>query len=354
MKKLYFLDWPDYKYKSDSHPLYRWKKKLKDHGIDVRFCYDHTKKELKNIDYLFIHSRYFDKGWQNIAFRSSQNEASLMNYLTEMKRYVGKLIWFDTADSTGSSDFPIIHLVDAFVKKQLHKDLNIYCKPEKLRTWIETSASDKENTFDPCHPLQLYKIKLGWNIGLKDYRYFGYKMNRLSNYLSYSIYPNKYHPVDIDRTFDLTFRGSIPKSNGSEIARQRTFVMELINSIERNKLTGLPVSKKRYLKELRQSKICISPFGWGEICYRDFESFISGSLLIKPRMDHLITYPNVYKENETYLPVSWKLNDLQPLVEYSLDHYKDIKKIAQNGQELYRKTVADGEAFVTLIKNILN
>ena len=31
----------------------------------------------------------------------------------------------------------------------------------------------------------------------------------------------------------------------------------------------------------------ISPFGWGEICFRDFESIILGKLLIKPNCDHI-------------------------------------------------------------------
>ena len=32
----------------------------------------------------------------------------------------------------------------------------------------------------------------------------------------------------------------------------------------------------------------LSPFGWGEICYRDFEAALNGMLLIKPDMNTLI------------------------------------------------------------------
>ena len=34
--------------------------------------------------------------------------------------------------------------------------------------------------------------------------------------------------------------------------------------------------------------------GEREINYRDYESFLSGSVLIKPDMDHVDTWPNYY------------------------------------------------------------
>jgi len=353
MKTFHILDWPSYRYYSDSHPLHRWQSKLKDHNIKVNFFYDHQHEKLKNADCIFVHSRYFEHGWQDVAKRNSQNEADLMQWLGEMRNVTSRLVWFDAADSTGSADFPIINLVDGFVKKQVHKDLSLYTQPEKLRVWVDTEPSKPENSFEPCPVHDLHKIKVGWNIGLNDYRYFGYKMSRLSNYLSYSLYQNKYRPVESQRQFDLTFRGRIHTDSSNKVSWQRNEVLKLITSLNRNIATGQPVDKKLYWKELSESKLSISPFGWGEVCYRDFESFISGAVLIKPSMEHLITYPDVYKEGETYLPVSWQLNDLKDKLEYALDNYSLLKQIAQNGQERYRKTVDDGEAFVNVVKSIM-
>jgi len=352
MKTFNVLDWPTYRYYSDSHPLYRWKKRLRDHGIKINFFFDHNSEKLKNADYIFIHSRYFENGWQNVFLRNEQNEAELINFLSGMKKHCSKLIWFDAADSTGSADFPIIHLVDAFVKKQVHTDRKLYTRPEKMRVWISEQAG-VENSFTPCHPIQLDKIKVGWNIGLNDYRYFGYKLSRLSNYLSYKLYPAKFQPVEAERRIDLTFRGTLPEDNGSEISRQRNEVLKLMSCLKRNVATGAPVSKKLYRKELRESKLSISPFGWGEVCYRDFESFISGAVLIKPDMSHLETYPNIYKDGKTYLSVSWSLEDLKDKVDYVLDNYGRLKQIAMNGQQAYKNAIADGEQFVKVIKNII-
>ena len=45
----------------------------------------------------------------------------------------------------------------------------------------------------------------------------------------------------------------------------------------------------KYHKLLEDSKVVISPFGWGELAYRDFEAFYNSCLLLKPNIDHLIT-----------------------------------------------------------------
>ena len=49
--------------------------------------------------------------------------------------------------------------------------------------------------------------------------------------------------------------------------------------------------------------MAFSPFGQGEVCYRDFEIFEFGVVMIKPSMERINTNPNPYIENETYIPV---------------------------------------------------
>ena len=43
---------------------------------------------------------------------------------------------------------------------------------------------------------------------------------------------------------------------------------------------------------MRHSRICISPFGYGEICWRDFEAILCGCLVVKPDMSHVETNPS--------------------------------------------------------------
>ena len=44
---------------------------------------------------------------------------------------------------------------------------------------------------------------------------------------------------------------------------------------------------------------------------KDFETFINGSILLKPEMSHMLTWPNFYIENKTYIKFSWRINDLK-------------------------------------------
>ena len=62
--------------------------------------------------------------------------------------------------------------------------------------------------------------------------------------------------------------------------------------------------KQEYLEKLWKSKLALSPFGQGEICYRDFEAMQFGTLLVKPDQSKITTFPNPYIENETYIVAS--------------------------------------------------
>ena len=66
-------------------------------------------------------------------------------------------------------------------------------------------------------------------------------------------------------------------------------------------------------------------------------------------MEHLNTYPNIFKANETYIPVSWDLKDLPEKLEHLIDNYYEYREIAQNGQDLYRKAVNDSEGYINQI-----
>ncbi|WP_157968938.1 hypothetical protein [Tropicimonas sp. IMCC34011] len=71
---------------------------------------------------------------------------------------------------------------------------------------------------------------------------------------------------------------------------------------------GLPWAE--YMAELGRSKLCFSPFGSGELCWRDVEAILAGAVLLKPSMDHLRTLPDLYRPWETYVPLAWDFSDL--------------------------------------------
>lgn len=88
------------------------------------------------------------------------------------------------------------------------------------------------------------------------------------------------------------------------------------------------IQKSKFLQEMRASKLCWSPFGYGELCWRDLEAFMTGAVLVKPDMGHLETRPNLYRAHETYLPVKWDFSDLEDVVCNALSRPDEMHSIA--------------------------
>jgi hypothetical protein len=114
-------------------------------------------------------------------------------------------------------------------------------------------------------------------------------------------YYYKTHPPNIHRAQTVCFRGSNKYIN-------KALSFQRLKTIEKIKAYGIetePVKRKKYVNEIKNSKIGLSPFGAGEICFRDFEIILGGALLFKPSMNHLNTYPDIYIDNETYVSFKW-------------------------------------------------
>ena len=71
---------------------------------------------------------------------------------------------------------------------------------------------------------------------------------------------------------------------------------------------------RAYGRTLRASRLCLSPLGYGELCYRDFEAVAAGCVLVKPDVGGLRTDPDVFEAGVTYLPCRWDFADLAEVV----------------------------------------
>lgn len=332
---------------SDLHPLYRWERQLKEQGIALKTFYDYKDEGLKDTDTLIVYNRYLKK-----QFKSNDQ---LISCLVDLKREVKNLIWFDAADSSGTKDFFVIPYVDIFLKKQILRDTRYYTGAQgnkSVRIWLEKDPVEHE--FIPCPENMLHKIRIGWNLSYSDYRPYNPRLKLyISNNVGYWFYPNHFYEIEKDRPLDLTFRGTVKYADQDQVSFQRNKVLAMLDSLKLNIAHGKMVSRNQYLHELSNSKVSISPFGWGEVCYRDFESFICGSLLIKPSMNHVITFPDIFLDNETYIPVRWDLEDLQCKAENIVGNYGQFKHIAKNGQESYLRVINDSQNFINHLKIIL-
>ena len=112
------------------------------------------------------------------------------------------------------------------------------------------------------------------------------------------------------------------------------------------------ISNLKYLDEMGHSKLAFSPFGWGELCFRDYEAVALGSLLIKPSMEHLHTEPNIFIPFETYVPVKWDLSDLAELCTHYLANPEEAKQIIANASRAF-SDYFNQQQFVTKIQSVL-
>lgn len=99
---------------------------------------------------------------------------------------------------------------------------------------------------------------------------------------------------------------------------------------------GSGIPRAAFMDELRQSKICFSPFGFGEVCWRDIEAMLTGAVLLKPDMSHLWTEPDLFRDNETYVSVAWDFSDFEETVRALLADPERCGRIARKAWKVAR------------------
>jgi hypothetical protein len=111
------------------------------------------------------------------------------------------------------------------------------------------------------------------------------------------------------------------------------------------------VSTRQYFREIKRTRIAFSPFGWGEVTWRDYEAIAYGCLLVKPRVDHVDTNPDVFVAGKTYVPVEWDFSDLAEKCTYYLEHWDEAEVIIENARQMYRDFF-EKRHFVDLIARV--
>lgn len=267
-----------------------------------------------------------------------------LDLIRKAKNKYKHLIFFDDLDGSEIQFFKYFDNFDLFFKKQVYGNKLNYIKDfqgDKLFTDFYSKYSGGEVIvkygFDGKYegnPNDLEKIKVAWNIGLGPYPPNNSKITRFFfNYLGKNfiwLVLNKFPQKEFRLKKEIKkcqARFSFnPKRD--HIDFQRKLLLEIIsnNSLF---LSG-KIDPKNYLKELKSTIAVLSPFGFGEICFRDFEAIINGAVLVKPNMDHLITWPNIYLPNQTYLPINWNGSDLIDKVENLISNPIMINELRQN------------------------
>jgi hypothetical protein len=347
---------------NDFFPLIKWKEIFKGKGIQFKFVLSHFFEEVYKCDILIVDYRYFEQSIKR-HFKPAGikiiDKGFLDDFLIKVKSRNIKTILFQNSDSALFRFIEDYDNFDVVLKKQIFSDLSWYEKPyggEECLLWKHNGNFSPRNLpgSGPLTIETINKIRLSWNIGMLDYRKFPYLFSKYfpwgTAFISNSFY-NRIEFTDPDRERHLlfSFRGNFDNNpNRSYYCYSRNLMITKLNdNSEGNYILGGKVNKVNYLKELSQSQIGLSPGGHGEICYRDFEIFMTGGLLCKTNMDHLKTWPNFYEPFETYIPFNNDYSDLHEKLRF-FNENKDIRlKIAKKGQEVFKHYQGAGEEFVS-------
>ena len=249
--------------------------------------------------------------------------------LDNLSKKEGKYFLFDGSDSTSLmasyevfKESKAIHLFKtALTPRELYKT------PSSFNKWFFGNGSDLDLSYDI--PQDVYdQIKLtGWNFGYYNPHYLNFvTFNGIKDIDVCAIYMGN-HPEN----YDHGVRNDLMYTN------HRVKAWEILKT---SKNISYEINKKpfsEYASILRRSKCALSPFGMGEICFRDFEIIQAGSVLIKPDMSNIITHPNIYIPYETYIPCNLDYSDLIEKIEWVMDNPLKCSEIVKNAQELVKK-----------------
>jgi hypothetical protein len=238
------------------------------------------------------------------------------------------LDWFAPTDLRLAEQLEPV--IDLYIKKHIFRDLRAY----GVATYGDTNLVDHFGKhFDLQHEERLYPVSEAF----LDKLMLGPTFNtspRLWPGLSRSV------PRQGDRPIDLHARlGSRPTEDGW-YSHMRGEAVEKVRSLRGlNVAHGGFVSSFRFLRELAMCKVCFSPFGFGEVCWRDYEAVMSGALLLKPDMSAVETRPDIFVAGETYVSLEWDLSDFEEKLSFYLEHRDEREAISRRAFEVLRDYV---------------
>lgn len=260
----------------------------------------------------------------------------------------------------------VLPYVDLLYHKALFRDRSLYKRPIEGKELYSEYFRRHFGVVDPPgnaravarDDAELAKLRLSWNVGVGDFprakfrqragvafaRAFGPRLAKL--FYAPGTSPLELPPLPARgpalraRSIDLHARLGM---NGTpSLIEQRKQLLDRLEQLRSrfNVATG-PVAQRLYNRELLESRLVLSPFGWGEVCLRDFEAVRAGAVLVKPDMAHLETWPDIFEAGRTYLPIAWDGSDLPEVVENVLSRPAIGEDLVHRAREAYEVALRD-------------
>jgi len=289
-----------------------------------------------------------------------------LDFLKKARKKYDRIAFFNGNAGGGIPRLEVLPYVDLFYSKALFKDKRLYSKKLYGGELYTQYFHERDNISDDhekdriaeSDPEQLKKLRLSWNIGIGEFprrKYIqraGVALARTAGMGVHSLLRSKSnYSWNISEKKSIPVHARILLTEKKTISYQRKLMLDIIQNKDIF-LTG-STGQKQYNQEIGASLMTLSPFGWGELCIRDFEAILGESLLLKPDMSHLETWPDVFLPGETYVSLKWDASDLLEKTEYYLDHEQERKEICLRASEIYKiQREALSQRFRGILKEI--
>jgi hypothetical protein len=228
--------------------------------------------------------------------------------------------WFSPTDIRFSER--VAPYVSHYVKKALLRDRSAYMVPIEGHTQLTDHFSRRLGTENPpadwrIDPSVVERLMIGPAFATSPVLLQGFERPAA---------PSAHRPID------LHARIAVQGTPWYRAMRQEAADKVTQSLPDLRVVSGGRVSRRAFLNELRASKLCFSPFGYGELCWRDYEAALCGAVIVKPDMSHIECDPDIFVPFETYIPIRWDLADLEERVREALhtpDRLADIAAAAR-------------------------
>jgi hypothetical protein len=356
-------------------------KELRDTGVSVAM-FGSVRPDLFDCDVLILSSRTVD----GLVDEGSADVGSRAAFCQMVKERGCRSVWFDARDSAGNCQFDVLPYVDTYLKRQIYKDRSVYRRKlyygrlysdyydreRNLKDVGDTGRGSRDSDLprDPYEPTEiasedddLSRMAVAWGCGAE----FHWPLLRRTSWMRYFSdaavsqgmgfrYPT---PETRDptgpRRHDFCALFDAARYTVRSVGYQRQLALDASRAHpSRTKLTGR-VPRAEFYASLASSKITVSSFGWGEVCFREYEATYCGSTILMADMSNIETFPNIYDDGKTYVSYKWDMSDFAEKIDMLLRNERmriDIAHAAQ--QVLLSQWTADGrenfaERFLNLI-----
>lgn len=363
--KVHFLAQRQGRARHTTFPLEVFTPQLGEQGLQVAIFHDAAAPELPDCDLLVL----VEADFRDFFPAAESGREAEVRFLEQLRAAGCRTAWFDDSDSAGCLRTYLLPQTDRYIKAQVMRDRTAYTRPSRTGSVFLDYYCDFFGVAAPARRskgavtvAEAEQIALGWSFSFSDWM-LHWSHHRLALWYrtlkSRVAYP-EFPPVKplAQRAIAVNCRLGLHPGR-PPVHELRRHCLEQVETLAQRRqwvaATAGLLRRAEYLPELRESVAVASPFGHGELCFRDFECFAAGAVLLKQNMDHVETWPNYYEPHVTYVPFAWDFSDFEEKLTDIVAHPARYEAIAAAGRErfLHSLSPAGGAGFARHLKQLV-